>query len=61
MKYEVSPKVTVPLAAGAIVTVLAWLIVETTGTELPPEVAAAVTTIVMAAVGYLKRDPRRDI
>lgn len=60
MNTELSPKVTLPLAAGAIVTVVAWIIAETTGTELPPEVAAAATTIVMAAVGYLKRDPRRD-
>lgn len=58
---DLSPKVTVGLAAGAIVTVLAWVLSETASVDLPPEVSAAVTTIVMAAVGYLKRDPRRDI
>lgn len=60
MNTDLSPKVTLPLAAGAIVTIVAWVIVETTGTELPAEVAAAVTTVIMAAVGYLKRDPKRD-
>ena len=56
-----SPKVTVGLAAGAIVTVLAWVLSETASVDLPPEVSAAVTTIIIAVAAYVKRDPKRDV
>lgn len=60
MKNEISPKVTIGIAAGAVVTVLAWVLSEAASVDLPPEVAAAVTTIIVAVAAYVKRDPQRD-
>jgi len=57
---DVSPKVTIGIAAGAVVTVLAWILSEAAAIDLPPEVAAAVTTIIVAVAAYVKRDPKRE-
>jgi len=57
---ELSPKVTVGIAAGAVVTVLAWVLSEAASVDLPPEVSAAVTTIIVAVAAYVKRDPKRE-
>lgn len=46
-------KVTAAGLAGAIVTVGAWVLNATTGVEVPPEVAAAATTIVTVGTAYL--------
>ena len=54
-----SPKVTVALAAGAVTTILVYIIHLATKVEVPAEVAAAITTVLMAAAAYLQRDPLR--
>lgn len=45
-------KVAVGAAAGALTTVLVW-VVSLTGLEVPDVVAAAVTTLVIFAASYL--------
>lgn len=46
-------KVTAAGLAGALTTVLAWLLAATTKVEVPPEVAAAITTILTVGTAYL--------
>ena len=60
METPMSPKVTVAIVAGAITTILVYLIQVLAHVEIPAEVSAAITTVLMAAAAYLKRDPRRD-
>jgi hypothetical protein len=50
---RIHPKVAAAGLAGAAATVLIW-IGELAGVEVTPEVAAAITTIVAFAAGYLK-------
>ena len=45
-------KVTAAALAGAVATILVWIL-HLTGVDIPPEVAAAITTILAAAAGYL--------
>jgi hypothetical protein len=47
------PKVQAAGAAGAATTVLVWA-VGLAGLDVPPEVAAAVTTLIATAAGWLK-------
>lgn len=43
-------------AAGAVATLLVWL-ATFAGVEVPAEVAAAVTTLLATAAGWLKTEP----
>jgi hypothetical protein len=45
-------KVTAAVTAGAIATILVWIL-NLAGVNVPPEVAAAITTILAAVAGYL--------
>lgn len=51
-------KMTAVMLAGAFTTLLAWLL-SLGGVEMPPEVATAVTTIIVGAAGYLTEEPLR--
>lgn len=42
--------------AGAVTTVIVWALSEF-GVEMPPEVAAALTTLLAVGAGYVKREP----
>lgn len=52
MEAKPSAKTGLTVTAGAVVTVLVW-IATLNGIEVPPGVAAAVTTIIAGVVGYL--------
>jgi hypothetical protein len=45
-------KVTAATLAGAVVTILVWVL-KLAGVDIPVEVAAAITTILVAVAGYL--------
>jgi hypothetical protein len=45
-------KVTAATLAGAIATILIWVL-HLTGVDMPSEVAAAITTVLAAVAGYL--------
>jgi hypothetical protein len=45
-------KVTAATLAGAVVTILVWIL-HVAGVDIPAEVAAAITTLLMAVSGYL--------
>jgi hypothetical protein len=45
-------KVTAAALAGAIVTILAWIL-HMAGVDVPAEVSAAITTVLAAVAGYL--------
>lgn len=45
-------KVTAATLAGAIATILVWVL-HLTGVDIPAEVAAAITTILAAVAGYM--------
>jgi hypothetical protein len=45
-------KVTAATLAGAIVTILIWIL-HLTGVDIPSEVAAAITTVLAAVAGYM--------
>lgn len=51
MDAKPSAKTGLTVIAGAVVTVLVW-IATLNNLEVPPEVAAAVTTIIAGVVGY---------
>lgn len=51
-------KITAVALGGAVATILAWLVAETTAVEMPPPVVAALTTLLAFGFGYLKREPR---
>lgn len=55
-KYLPTRKVGSSAIGGAVASVVIWIITTYTGAELSPEVAAAITTIVMALVAYLVPD-----
>ena len=59
METPISPKVTVALIAGAITTIIVYLVRLFSGTEIPAEVATAITTVIMGVAAYAKRDPLR--
>jgi len=45
-------KVTAATLAGAVVTILVWVL-HLTGVDIPSEVAAAITTVLAAVAGYM--------
>ncbi|MCW2864743.1 MAG: hypothetical protein JWP48_6451 [Actinoallomurus sp.] len=45
-------KVTAATLAGAVVTILVWIL-HLTGVDIPSEVAAAITTVLAAVAGYM--------
>jgi small basic protein len=62
----VSPKVSTPVAAGAIATLVVLLLGLFTNVDIDPEDVEEVIVAVLAAstavyglIGYLKRDPKR--
>lgn len=46
-------KVMVPAAVGSFVTILVYILRAFAGVDLPPEVIAAVTTVLMFGAGYV--------
>jgi hypothetical protein len=56
---DVSPKVSVPVLAGAIITIAFALLRQYTAVELGATEQAAATVIVAAVLGYLVPDPKR--
>lgn len=49
---NINPKVTASLVAGAVTTIIAYLLT-LAGVELPNEVQAAITMILVFVAGYL--------
>jgi hypothetical protein len=45
-------KVTAAAVAGAIATILVWIL-HVAGVDMPPEVSAALTTVLAAVAGYM--------
>jgi len=56
----VSPKVTVPALAAAILTLGVWLL-SLAGVDIPAEAQGAATVIIIAVLGYLVPDPARVV
>lgn len=52
-----SSKIQAAGAAGAVTTVLVWA-ASLAGVAVPPEVAAAVTTLIATGAGWLKQENR---
>jgi putative flippase GtrA len=46
------PKVAAAGIAGAITTIVIWILNSLLGVEVPPEVAAAITTVLAFLAGY---------
>ncbi len=46
-------KVTVGLVAGAVTTIVVWVVDTTTGVKIPGGVSAAITTVLTFAVSYV--------
>ena len=46
-------KVTAGALAGALSVAIVWAVKEFTGTEIPPEVASALTTILSLGTSYV--------
>lgn len=53
MAARTHPKVKAAGGAGAAAVVLVWVL-DQVGVSMPPEVAAAVTTLLATGAGYLK-------
>ncbi len=47
------PKIAAAGIAGAATTILIWILHDLVGVEVPPEVAAALATLLAFAAGYL--------
>lgn len=60
METPVSPKVTIAVVAGAIVTIIQWVIDLTANVEIPVVVQGALTTVVIALAAWFTRDKLRD-
>lgn len=56
----ISPKVTVPAVAAAILTLAVW-IASLFGIDIPAEAQGAATVILIAVLGYLVPDPARVV
>ena len=56
---QISPKVTAAALAAAIVTIIVWG-ASLAGIEIPTVVQGAIITILVAAAGYVVRDPARS-
>jgi uncharacterized membrane protein YjjP (DUF1212 family) len=52
LKTSVVPKVRNGFIAGAIVTIITWLLQQFAHIDLPGDVAAAIVTIISLIVGY---------
>lgn len=60
MDTPISPKVAVSAAAGALVVIVVWVLELIWSLVMPVPVQGALVVILMAAAGYLQRDPLRD-
>lgn len=58
MNLVPTAKVTAATLAGAITTVLVWGLKEFVGVQLPGEVAAALTTIMAFAAGWITSESK---
>jgi hypothetical protein len=56
---QISPKVTAAALAAALVTIIVWG-ASLVGVEIPTVVQGAIITILVAASGYVVRDPARS-
>lgn len=56
---QISPKVQASVLAAALVTCLVWG-ASLAGVEIPTVVQGAIITILVAAAGYVVRDPARS-
>ena len=56
---HISPKVTAAALAAALVTIIVWG-ASLAGVEIPTVVQGAIITILVAAAGYVVRDPARS-
>jgi hypothetical protein len=56
---QISPKVTAAALAAALVTIIVWG-ASLAGVEIPTVVQGAIITIIVAAAGYVVRDPARS-
>jgi hypothetical protein len=56
----ISPKVTIPTIAAALLTLGVWL-ASLAGVDIPVEAQGAATVILVAALGYLVPDPARVV
>ena len=56
---HISPKVTAAALAAALTTIICW-IASLAGVEIPTVVQGAIITILVAAAGYVVRDPARS-
>ena len=56
---QISPKVTAAALAAALVTIIVWA-ASLAGVEIPTVVQGAIITILVAAAGYVVRDPARS-
>jgi Na+/proline symporter len=52
----VSTKVTAGALAGAVVTLIVWIVNAATSVETPPEAAAALVVVVSFLLGYVVRE-----
>lgn len=59
MNNPISPKVTLPAIAGAVVTLVVWLL-ELAGIDMPVGPQGALIVLVMVLVAYWVPDPLRD-
>ena len=50
-------KVTAAALAGAVVTIVIWILEATMSTEIPAAVAAAIVVVVSFGLGYFVREP----
>ncbi len=57
--FNISPKVTAAALAAALVTIIVWG-ASLAGVEIPTVVQGAIITILVAAAGYVVRDPARS-
>jgi len=55
-KYIPTRKVGSSAIGGALATIVIWAINTYSGVEMPPEIAAAITTIIVALIAYLVPD-----
>ena len=56
----VSPKVSIPVVAAAILTLACW-VAGMFGIDVPTEAQGAATVILVAILGYLVPDPARIV
>lgn len=56
----ISPKVTIPTIAAAILTLGVWL-AGLAGVDIPAEAQGAATVLLIAVLGYLVPDPARVV